>query len=669
MSIPPIAKKIRTEHTAHGETRIDEYHWLQNKEDPDTIRYLEEWNLFTEKWLESCKPLTDQLCQEFISRIEQTYKSVPYKVGEYDYYYRMEAGKEYSIYCRSKDCEEIILDANELAQEHDYVAIEALEPSPDGRYVAISIDTKGTQYGQIYIKDMASGIFIEEEVLSFTGGDIEWTNDSTGFWYTAIDEEMRVDKVCFHRMGSPPENDLLVFFEKDGKYDLSFQKDRLHRFIIIVSSSKDTSQVFLGQLNDPKAPLSIIQPRIEGIDCSFRAGEKIGYFLVSENRGNAYLQACSLDNFSSRETITFEDHVEFFSVFKDFLAILKIREGLFKIEVRSFIDGSVHEVALPHEIAEIIFEYNLTYETPYLRFTYENFIQPATTYRYHMQERTLEVLRQVKAGDFDPSQFTMERIWAAADDGVQVPITLCFKKGLPLDSIVPLYLYAYGSYGVATEPEFSIIKASLLERGVCCAIAHVRGGGDLGRQWYAEGCMMKKMNTFTDFINCAEHLIKNGYTHPDRLVIHGVSAGGLLMGVAINRRPDLFRACLAEVPFVDVITSMLDETLPLTTQERIEWGNPHQPEEYVYMMQYSPFDNIRAQNYPALYVTAGINDAQVPYYEPAKWVAKLLTLKTDQNPLLFEVAMGAGHQGMSGRFVFYEQAAPRMAFLLKYLLN
>ncbi len=664
---PPVAKRIRAEFTAHGDTRIDHYHWFRDKNHPDSIRYFEEWNAYTAKMLEPLRPLTEQLNKEFISRIEHTYKSVPYKVGEYDYYHRMEEGKEYPIFCRFKEQEEIILDVNELAKEHEYVNIQTLEPSPDGKYVAFSIDTKGTQFGPIYIKDMSSGKFFDEEVLPLTGGDIEWTNDSRSIWYTSVDEEMRTDKIYFHRMGTHPENDLMVLSEINPEFSLGLTKDKLNRHIVISSGSKDTSEIFLADVDNPNVPLKGIQPRIKGIDCNFLAAENLGYFLISENRGNTFVQVSPIDDLNNREQITFGYHVEDLTLFKDYLAILKRKDGLLKIEVRSLLDGSTHDVVLPFEIGDIGFEYNEEYNTSFLRFTFESSVMPRTTYSYDMGKRTFEVLRQVKAGDFNPNLFTTERIWATADDGTQVPITLCYKKGMIRDGKTPMYLYAYGSYGVTIDPYFSNLKASLIERDVCWAIAHIRGGGDLGRQWYAEGCMMKKMNTFTDFINCAEHLIKQGYTSSDRLVIHGGSAGGLLMGAVINRRPDLFKACLAEVPFVDVLTTMFDETLPLTTQEWNEWGNPNDSAAYEYMKQYSPVDNVRSQNYPHLYITTGVNDAQVSCHEPAKWVAKLLEYKTDHNPILFEINMGAGHHGKSGRYAAYEEEAPRFAFLLNLL--
>lgn len=671
---PPVAKKVRIEHEAHGDKRVDDYHWLRDREDPDTIKYLQEWNTYTAQVMQGKKGLIGNLTKEIIGRMEGDLKTVPYKVGPHEYYIRMEEGKDHPIYCRQSvegGGEQVLLDGNAYAEKLEYFKVKTMEPSPDGRYIAFMIDTDGSQFGKVAILDTLEGKFVDEEIPSSDGG-IVWNTRSDGFWYTTVDDQMRSDKLFVHRLGTPLSEDRLIREEKDPLFDLNIGQDKIGKYLLLSSSSKDTSEVSLVSLDDPNQEFTTLHPREEGLKYFLAPGNGFHYVMVSKNKSNWGLYKVEEGKWSKEDWVEVQasskdvDLVDV-EVFKNHLAILKRDQGLKTVEIRSLKDGSVHEVKMPQAIGDIDFEHNDDWDTPLLRFTFDSPVTPLSTYHYNMETRTLELLQQRKAGDFDPSLYTSERVWAIADDGTQVPISLFYKKGTPRDGTAPLYLYGYGSYGVTYDPYFSITNASFLERGVCFAIAHVRGGGDLGRQWYEQGSMMKKRNTFTDFNNCAEFLIKQGFTSPERLVIRGGSAGGLLMGAVINMRPDLYKACLAEVPFVDVVTTMFDESLPLTTQEWIEWGNPNNQEHYEYMKSYSPVDNVKAQDYPSLYVVAGLNDKQVSYHEPAKWVAKMAEFKTDSNPLLFRVNMGAGHHGASGRYAAIEELSPDIAFLLSEL--
>lgn len=672
----PVAKKIRVEHTAHGDKRVDEYHWLKNKEDPETISFLKSWNDYTKERMQPLEPLAKRLCNEFFRREEPNTTSAPFPLGEYLYYDRMLEGEEHPIYCRKqegKNVEEVILNVNTYAKERnlDFIDVCEMEPSPNGRYIAFSLDTDGSQFGKIAILDMTTKEFLPE-TFGVNGGNLVWNSTSDGLWYSHANESFRSHQIRFHLLGNDPVDDLTILEETNPLFDLYVETDKSHQWLIITSKSKDSSEVKMGQLSGPSTTLMTIHPREEGLKYDIIPKENELFILMSTQRSNWSLWKTSLSH-PSREhwkevipqssTCDLED----VQVFQDHLAILKREEGLKKIEIWNLKHNTKHQIPLPQEVGDPDFEHNEMYATPYLRFTFDSPVMPLTTYRYHMDTGVQEVLKQKKAGDFDPSLYTSERIWAQADDGTRIPISLCYKKGSPRDGKMPTYLYGYGAYGITFDPYFSKIKASLLERGVCYAIAHVRGGGYLGRQWYEQGCMMNKKKSFSDFINCAEHLIRQGYTSPNHLVISGGSAGGLLVGTILNQRPDHFKACVAEVPFVDVVTSLFDESIPLTTQEWKEWGNPNHEEEYHYLKDYSPIDNVKAQNYPALYVTAGINDKQVSYHEPAKWVAKLREFKTDQNPLLFQTIMESGHQGASGRYARLEEAAPLYAFLLDQL--
>lgn len=665
---PPIAKSIRFE---HNDNRIDHYHWMKNKEDPDFKDYLRHWNAYTNAYLEKIKPLSSRLYTEIMKRIQHKSKSVPCAIGKYHYYVRMKEGKDYAIYCRTlgeTGPEEIVFDGNEEAKKHAYFDLISYSPSPDGRYVIMGFDTDGSQFGSIKIKDMESGRF-SETVIPNSNGDVEWDFSSEGFYYVVLDSAKRPFQVFYHKIGTAASEDTRLFTELDPEYSISLDQDKLHRYLFINLQSKDSNELWYGPLDDVRSGLCMIKPRKDHFLYEIYPGDGVHVVAVTENQQNAKLMKIEGDNFSPEnweEFIPSREHVEIEAIshFKNYIVFVTREEGLLKLKVYDKTIDAWEIVGLPQEVGEVSLGWNQDYETDLLRFHFESPITPESTFQYNMKTKSLVLLKQLKAGNFNPEEYQAERIFAPAADGTSIPITLFYKKGLERDGSTPLHLYVYGAYSVTHDPHFSLASASFVERGVVCAIAHVRGGGYLGRKWYEEGKLLNKKNSFTDFINCAEHLIQQGFTSPEKLMINGGSAGGLIIAGAINMRPELFQVALASVPFVDVLTTMFDTSLPLTQEEWKEWGNPNDEDSYRAIKDYSPYDNVLSQNYPALMVTGGYNDAQVSIHEPAKWVAKLIDYKTDKNPLLFQINMGAGHLGASGRYKFLAEQTPRLAFLL-----
>lgn len=671
--VMPKAKQIRFEHCLHGDVRIDNYQWMREK-GPDLKAYLDEWNAYTEQQLEPMKPFIDKISEEFISRIEPNSKSVFNKNGEYFYYTRMEEGQQHKIYCRTATPdgpEEILLDVNKEAEKYDYLNVSGPYPSPDGRYIIFGYDTDGSQFGTLFIIEAGKEGFHE---VSFpnTDFDVEWNARSDGFWYTALDENKAPRYIYYHKMGEARKDDILYFAEEEESFNVGLSQDKLHRYILIESYTRNSSEIRYGDLNDPDAEFKVIKPRIEDFLYHLIPGDGEHFIIVTKNKKNAKLMRTCSDEFDPEKWDIFlatDDQIEIEEVahHRCHLALVTRELGLPKLRFYDKIEEQWHHIPLPHEVGSLTILGIKDYDSRKIRYVYSSPITPESTYEYDTSNHSTVLLKQKKAGDFDPSQFTAERIWALADDGTKIPISIFHKKGITLDGSNPFYLCGYGSYGYTIDPYFSLITPSFVERNVVCGIAHVRGGGYLGRPCYENGKLLKKRNTFTDFINCAEHIIKTGYTSPDKLVIRGASAGGLLMGAVVNARPDLFKAALIQVPFVDVLTTMQDTSLPLTKEEWKEWGNPAEKEFYDYIKSYSPVDNVTAQDYPALYVESGLNDNQVSVHEPAKFVAKLLDFKTDDDPLLFQINMKAGHHGASGRYETYIEDAPKYAFLLRQL--
>lgn len=673
-TLPPKAKKIERLDTVNGVILKDDYYWLREKESEEVLDYLKAENKYTDAMTEHLKPLQDELYKEMIGRINEDDASVPVKDDEYYYYSRMEKGKNYAINCRKKGSldakEEIILDENILAEGKEYFSVGALEMSPDHKLMAYAIDVNGSEEYDIYIKNLETGEMLTDEIEN-TAGNIVWANNNTTFYYTMLDETHRPFQLHRHDLGK--NDNKLVFEELDGAYFLYPFKDKSEQFIYVYLGSKVTTEMHFMNADNPDDNFKVIQPRKQGMEYSVASHGTDFYVLTNDNALNFKLMKTSVNTPSMenwREVMPHDDKVLLSSVetFENHLVIYGRKGGFKHIHITDLRTNKSHEVAFPEPVYTYSSSENPTFEGSIIRFTYSSMITPRTVYDYDMDSKKLTTKKvyEVKGG-YDKSDYVVERVEATAADGTKIPMSVAYKKGVKRDGTNPCYLYAYGSYGSSTEPYFSTIRVSLLDRGFVFAIAHIRGGSEMGRKWYEDGKFLKKKNTFTDFINCAEHLVKEKYTNSDKLAIAGGSAGGLLMGAVLNMRPDLFNTVVAHVPFVDVINTMLDETIPLTVVEYEEWGNPNDKIYFDYMLSYSPYDNVEAKDYPNILVTAGLNDPRVQYWEPAKWTAKLRDMKTNENTLLLKTNMGAGHGGASGRYEALKEYAFEYAFVLDKL--
>ncbi len=673
---PPIAERIAHRDTMFNDVRVDYYHWLRNRENPKVIDYLKAENAYTEANMSHTADLQEQLYKEMLSRIKETDESVPVKRDGYFYYTRTEKGLQYPIHCRKKGSleaqEEILLDENQLAKGHKFFAIGIFAVSPNHRYLAYSVDTTGSETYTIYIKDLKTGKLFQEAIPN-TYYSFAWANDNQHFFYTVLDAAKRPYKLFRHQLGTAADNDQLVHHEKDEKFFISVRRSKSGKYIFMNLASQVTSEERFINADRPLQKFKVFAPRKYKVEYSVRHQGKYFYILTNEDAINFKLMRTRTTNISRsnwQEVIAHNPQVmlERIEPFKNYLVILMKDRGLKKIRVTDLRNGQTHFVDFEEPVYTVSFSGNVQYDTDWLRFRYQSLITPTSTYDYNMKtrEKVLKKKREIPGG-YDASQYRMERIYATAKDGTKIPISVLYRKGLKKDGSNPAYLYGYGSYGISMEPYFRSNIFSLVDRGFVYAIAHIRGGGDLGRQWYEDGKLLKKKNTFTDFIACAEYLINEGFTSAQKLAIAGGSAGGLLMGAVVNMRPDLFKAVIAHVPFVDVLNTMLDPTLPLTVIEYDEWGNPNIEEYYWYIKSYAPYENVTAQNYPNMLVTAGLNDPRVSYWEPAKWVAKLRHLKTDNNLLLLKTNMGAGHMGASGRYDYLKEVAFDYAFVLDRL--
>lgn len=673
-TLPPKAKKIERLDTVNGVILKDDYYWLREKESEEVLDYLKAENKYTDAMTEHLKPLQDELYKEMIGRINEDDASVPVKDDEYYYYSRMEKGKNYAINCRKKGSldakEEIILDENILAEGKEYFSVGALEMSPDHKLMAYAIDVNGSEEYDIYIKNLETGEMLTDEIEN-TAGNIVWANNNTTFYYTMLDETHRPFQLHRHDLGK--NDNKLVFEELDGAYFLYPFKDKSEQFIYVYLGSKVTTEMHFMNADNPDDNFKVIQPRKQGMEYSVASHGTDFYVLTNDNALNFKLMKTSVNTPSMenwREVMPHDDKVLLSSVetFENHLVIYGRKGGFKHIHITDLRTNKSHEVAFPEPVYTYSSSENPTFEGSIIRFTYSSMITPRTVYDYDMDSKKLTTKKvyEVKGG-YDKSDYVVERVEATAADGTKIPMSVAYKKGVKRDGTNPCYLYAYGSYGSSTEPYFSTIRVSLLDRGFVFAIAHIRGGSEMGRKWYEDGKFLKKKNTFTDFINCAEHLVKEKYTNSDKLAIAGGSAGGLLMGAVLNMRPDLFNTVVAHVPFVDVINTMLDETIPLTVVEYEEWGNPNDKIYFDYMLSYSPYDNVEAKDYPNILITAGLNDPRVQYWEPAKWTAKLRDMKTNENTLLLKTNMGAGHGGASGRYEALKEYAFEYAFVLDKL--
>ncbi len=673
---PPVAKKIPAQDTLFNEVRIDNYYWLRDKSNPEVINYLEAENAYTEAMMEHTEDLQDQLYKEMLGRIKETDLSVPVEKDGYFYYSRTEQGKQYKSHCRKKGSldaeEEIILDENELAAGHEYFNLGVFEISPDHKLLAFSVDTTGGEAYTVYVKNLQTGRILEDEIPN-TYYSLAWASDNKTFFYTVLDHAKRPYQVYRHKLDHGAADDKLVYHEEDDRYFVDIERTKSGGYILINLNSIITTEVRFLKADDPEGKFKIFQSRKEGVEYEIDHHSRYFYFLINEGAMNFKLMRTPVNKTEKKywQTVLAHDpkiKLDNIDLFEKYMVIYLRENGLRGIHVCSLKNGRTHKVAFPEPVYTFRIAENPEFDTQWLRFSYMSFVTPPTVYDFNMKthERVLKKQKEVPGG-YDPENYIMQRLFAEAKDGTKIPISLVYRKNLTMNGENPLLLYGYGSYGSSREPNFSSNIFSLIDRGFVYAIAHVRGGGEMGRYWYEEGKLLNKKNTFFDFIACAEHLIENQYTGSEKLVIRGGSAGGLLMGAVTNLRPDLFEVVIAHVPFVDVINTMLDESIPLTVIEYDEWGNPAEEEYYHYIKSYSPYDNLKARDYPDMLITAGLNDPRVQYWEPAKFTARLRALKTDNNLQLLKVNMGAGHGGASGRYDYLEEVAFEYAFILDRL--
>lgn len=697
---PPVAKKVKHEMEMFGDVRVDNYYWLRDdsRSNPEILSYLQQENAYTDFIMSGTKHLEDQIYAELRGRIKEDDISAPIRKGNYYYYERTLEGKEYVQHCRrlvesgealpsvhdimptgsEAPPEHVILDENVKAKEHAYYSIGAFQVSPNHKLVAYAEDTKGDEIYTIHVMDAETCTPVGEPLVGVTCY-LEWAGDEA-LLYITMDAILRPDKVWFHKLCTNQSTDACLYHEKDDMFSLDLESSDSKKYLFVGSESKTTRSMFYFDISKPENGLMVLTPRSEGIDTSV-SHRGIHFFIKrrSDEAFNSELLACPLDNVNAttillphRESIKIQD----IKLFSDHLVVYEREKGLPRVTFYSLpaVGEPLESLQGGRAVDFIDPVYSVDpaesqFSSSLLRFCYSSLRTPPSTYDYDMNTG-VSVLKKIETvlGGFDASNYVTKREWAIAQDGTHVPISIVYRKDLvKLDGSDPLLLYGYGSYEICVDPSFKASRLSLLDRGFIYAIAHIRGGGEMGRKWYENGKYLQKKNTFTDFIDCAEYLIEKKYCTKEKLCINGRSAGGLLIGAVLNMRPDLFKAAVAGVPFVDVVTTMLDPTIPLTTAEWEEWGDPRKEEFYFYMKSYSPVDNVKAQNYPAILVTAGLNDPRVLYSEPAKFVAKLRDMKTDENVLLFKCEMGAGHFSKSGRFEKLQEDAFTYTFILKIL--
>ncbi len=672
----PLADKKKTNLEKHDDVRVDNYFWLNERENPEVIDYLERENDYNDKMTAHTKDFQKDLFEEMKGRIKEDDASVPYKLNGYWYITRYEKGKDYPIYSRKKETldaeEEILFDCNIEAEGHSYYRLSGLNISPDNKLAAFGVDTISRRKYTIRIKNLETGEIYPETIETTTGGST-WAADSKTLFYTKKDDEtLRSDKVYRHILGTPVDEDVEIYNEKDDTFYTFVYKTKSKKYLVIGSSSTLTTEYRILKADDPTGEFKVFQPRVRGLEYGIAHYEDHFYVLTNDDGAKNFKlmkvdeENTLKDNWKEviphREDVLLED----IEIFKDYYVISERSNGLNKINIKRW-DGTVdYYLPFDNETYTAYTSTNPDFDTKILRYSYNSLVTPNSVIDFDMETKEKEVKKEqeVLGGKFDKSNYVSERVWATAADGTKVPISMVYKKGIKKDGSNPLLQYGYGSYGSTVDPYFSTVRLSLLDRGFIYAIAHVRGGEYLGRGWYEDGKLFKKINTFTDFIDCSKFLIEQGYTSKDHLYAMGGSAGGLLMGAVVNMAPEYYNGVVASVPFVDVVTTMLDDSIPLTTGEYDEWGNPNEKKYYLYMKSYSPYDNVIAQEYPNMLVTTGLHDSQVQYWEPAKWVAKLRELKTDYNLLLLHTNMEAGHGGASGRFEALKEVAEEYVFLL-----
>ncbi|MDO1500500.1 S9 family peptidase [Winogradskyella maritima] len=669
----PKAKKIPKELTIHNDTRIDNYFWMNNREDPEVIAHLEAENAYLEAEMSHTKDFQEQLFLEMKGRIKEDDSSVPYKYNGYWYITRYEKGKDYPIYARKKESldnpEEILFDCNVMAEGQSYFRMVGLSVSPDNTKIAFGVDYTGRRNYTIKVKNLVTGN-LESDVIENTTGSSSWANDNQTLFYTKKDEEtLRAFQIYKHQLGETEDD--LIFQEADDTFGVAVYKSKSRKYIIIACYSTLTNEYHILNADTPDGKFKVFQPRIRGLEYSISHYDNHFYILTNKDKATNFKLMKTPENDTGidhwEEVIAHRDDtlLEDIDIFKDYLVIGERHNGLNLIRVKRWDNSSDYYIDFADETYTAFTGTNVEFDTEVLRYGYNSLTTPSSVIEFNMKTKRQTVLKEqeVLGGQFDKDNYQSERIWATAEDGTKIPMSVVYKKGMELNGENPLLQYAYGSYGSTVDPYFSTIRLSLLDRGFIYVICHIRGGEYLGRPWYEDGKLLNKKNTFSDFIACSIHLIREKYTSSKHLYAMGGSAGGLLMGAIINDAPELYNGIISAVPFVDVMTTMLDDTIPLTTGEYDEWGNPNDKLYYEYMKSYSPYDNVEAKDYPNMLVTSGLHDSQVQYWEPTKWVAKLRELKTDKNKLYLKTNMDAGHGGASGRFEALKEDALEFAFL------
>ncbi len=672
---PPVAKIIPKILEKHGDKRTDNYYWLNNRENPEVIDYLNQENDYYKKMTAHTARLQKDLFAEMKSRIKEDDASVPYFYNGYFYITRTEKDKDYPIYARKKGNldapEEILIDCNEMAKGHSFFQMGGMSVSPDNKWLIFSSDVLGRRIYSIQIKNLENHKLLSDKIENSDGGMV-WANDNATIFYTTQDKiTLRSDKVFKHKLGADAKNDELIYFEKDETFSLDISKTKSKKYLVIESGSTLTTEFQTLLADNPEGKFKIFQKRVRGLEYSISHFEDHFYILTNKDKATNFKLMQTPENATAKENWTDliahnqDVLLEGIDIFKHFLVVTERSNGLTKIKIMPWKDKPAYYLPFESETYTAYCSSNVDFDTDILRYGYQSMTTPSSIIDFNMQTKTKEIKKEQEVlGDFDKKNYTEQRVWATATDGTKIPISIVFKKGLQKNGKNPLLQYAYGSYGYSMDATFSSTRLSLLDRGFVFAIAHIRGGEDLGRQWYEDGKLLKKKNTFTDFIACSKFLIAQKYTSSSHLYAEGGSAGGLLMGAISNMAPELYHGIIAQVPFVDVVTTMLDESIPLTTGEYDEWGNPNQKKYYNYMKSYSPIDNVGAHEYPNMYVSTGLHDSQVQYWEPAKWVAKLRATKTDRNIIFLDTNMDAGHGGASGRFEALKELAKEFSFLL-----
>ena len=673
---PPQAKIIPTELEKFDDIRIDNYFWLNDRENPEVIDYLNKENEYYQAMTAHTNDFQKELFEEMKSRIKEDDQSVPYLYNGYYYITRFETGSDYPIYSRKKGSlsakEEIMFNCNELAKGHKYFKLGGLSVSSDNQFIAFSVDTVGRRIYTVQIKNLVTGELFKDKIENTTG-DSTWANDNLTLFYTRQDEQtLRSDKVFKHKLNTDSAEDTLVYFEKDDTFSVEVTKEKSKKYIVISSSSTMTTEFRTLLADQPDGEFKVFQKRVRGLEYDIAHFGDHFYVLTNKDDATnfklmktpelATAKENWVDLIPHREEVLIED----IDIFRDFLVVTERFNGLNTIRIMPWSGEGAYYLPFESETYTAYTSTNVDFDTDILRYGYQSMATPASIIDFNMKTMEKQIMKEqeVLGGKFDKNNYTEERVWATAQDGTKVPISMVYRKELKKDGSNPLLQYAYGSYGYSMDATFSSTRLSLLDRGFIFAIAHIRGGEDLGRQWYEDGKLLNKKNTFTDFIDCSNYLIAEKYTSPAHLYAEGGSAGGLLMGAIANMAPQLYNGIIAQVPFVDVVTTMLDDTIPLTTGEYDEWGNPNNKKYYAYIKSYSPYDNVKSQDYPSMYVSTGLHDSQVQYWEPAKWVAKLRVFKTDNNAIYLDTNMNAGHGGASGRFEALKELAKEFSFLL-----